>query len=72
MQGDPLTMVAYGIGVIPLIKRLKLLYPGITEAWYADGAGALGTFDNIGSYLNGLKNNSSRVVGITLNLQRAS
>ena len=48
-------MVNYGIGVLPLTKPLKVAYPEVTQTWYADNAGALGTFDNIGLYFNSLK-----------------
>ena len=46
MQGDPLYMVTYGIGVLPLIKCLKSVYPDTVQPWYAEYASALGTFDN--------------------------
>ena len=46
-QGAPLDMVAYGIGVLPLIKHPKAAYPDVTQPWYADDDGALGTFDTI-------------------------
>ena len=46
-QGDPLAMFAYGIGVLPLIRRLKRNYPGLFQPWYADDAGAGGKFDDI-------------------------
>ena len=55
MQGDPLYMVTYGIGVLPLIKCLKVAYPDFTQPWYVYHDGGLGTFDNIGSYFNSLK-----------------
>ena len=54
-QGDPLDMVAYGIGVLPLTKILKAAYTDVTQTWYAENDGELGTFDNIGSYFNALK-----------------
>ena len=41
-QGDPLDMVAYGIGILPLIKNLKAEFTDVTQPWYADDAGALG------------------------------
>ena len=47
MQGYPLDMVAYGIGIILMIKHVNLTYPGITQPWYADNAGLLGTFDDL-------------------------
>ena len=46
-QGDPLAMFAYGIGVLPLIRRLKRNHPRLFQPWYADDAGAGGTFDDI-------------------------
>ena len=56
-QGEPLTVVDYGIGVLPLMKLLNSAYPGITQPWCADKAGALG-FDNLERYLNSLNLNS--------------
>ena len=48
-------MVAYGIGVFPLIKRLNVGYPGNTQPLYEDNAGELDTFDNIFIYFNSFK-----------------
>ena len=48
-------MVAYGIGIILMIKLLKAEFPGVTHPWYADGAGALGTFANVELYFNSLR-----------------
>ena len=50
-----ISMVAYSIGVLLLIERLKAEYPDIIQPWYADNSGTLGTFDNIGLYFNLLK-----------------
>ena len=47
--------VAYGIGVLPLIKCLKAAYTDVTRPWYEADADALGTFNNIGLYFNSLK-----------------
>ena len=55
MQGYPLAMVTYGIGVILMIKQLKAAYTNVTRPWYDDNAGALGTYDNIQLYFNSLK-----------------
>ena len=52
IQGVPLAMITYGLGIIPLIKNLKTAHPGITQPWYAEDAGALGTFGNIEEYFN--------------------
>ena len=56
-QGEPLYIVACGIGVLTLIKRLKLVYPDVTQPWYTNNPGTLGTFDNVESYFNSLKLN---------------
>ena len=52
MQGGYLTMFAYSIGILPLIKNLKREIPDITQPWYADDSGALGTFARIDTYFN--------------------
>ena len=56
-QGYPLSKVAYGIGILPVIKLPKSANPDVTQYWYADNAGALGMFDNLGEYFNLLKHN---------------
>ena len=43
-QGDPLTIIAYGIGILPHIKNFKEEILDITQPWYDDDAGALGMF----------------------------
>ena len=47
-------MVAYGIGVLPLIKRIKAVYTDATQQWYDDDASGLGMFNNIGLYFHSL------------------
>ena len=49
--GEPLYMVYYGIWVLLMIKLLKAAYTDVTQTWYVDDVGALGTFNNIGLYL---------------------
>ena len=53
--GDPLAMIAYSIGVLLLIKLPKEEFTDLTQTWYADDAGSLGTFANIKLYSNSLK-----------------
>ena len=55
MKGDSLSMVKCGIGVLPLINILKSEFTDITQAWYTDDSGALGTFANIKLYFYILK-----------------
>ena len=53
-QGDPLTMITYRIGILPLIKNLKREIPDVTQPWYADDSGYLGTFTRLETYFNSL------------------
>ena len=54
-QGVPLAMVAYDIGILPLVKKLKEEFTDITQPWFADNYGALGKFSRFRSYSNVLK-----------------
>jgi hypothetical protein len=40
MQGDPISMVAHGILLLPLIRLLKEAFLAINQPWYANNAGA--------------------------------
>ena len=51
-QGGPLSMIVYRIGILPLIKNIKQKIPDITQPWYADYSGALGTFARIEIYFD--------------------
>ena len=54
-QGDPLAMIAYGIGVLPLIRELQNAHPWFTQTWYADDMGAGGMFQQILEHLRDLQ-----------------
>ena len=54
-QGDPLAMIAYGIGVLPLIRELQNAYPRVTQPWYADDAGAGGAFQKVQAHFRYLQ-----------------
>ena len=41
-QGDPLAMITYGIGVLPLIRKLWEAHTRVTQPWYADDTGTGG------------------------------
>ena len=41
-QGHPLSMIAYSIGVLPLIRELLEAHPCVTQPWYTDDAGRTG------------------------------
>ena len=51
---DTLEIITYEIGILPLIKNLKREIPDVTQPWYADNAGALGTFTIIETYFYSL------------------
>ena len=53
-QGDPLTMIAYDIGVIPLITELQGANPRVTQLWYADDTRVGGEFEHILAHLREL------------------
>ena len=53
-QGDPLAMVAYGILLLPLIQSLKEALPEVEQPWYADDAGAGGSFKGLRSFFEKL------------------
>jgi hypothetical protein len=46
-QGDPLSMFAYGIGIMSLIHQLKAEFPQVEQPWYVDDTGAGAKFDEI-------------------------
>ena len=51
-QGDPLAIIVYIIGILPLIKKPKQKIPDINHPWYANDAGELCTFPIIGTCFN--------------------
>ena len=54
-QGDPLAMIAYGIGVLHLIRVLRADHPQVSQPWYADDAGAGGKFGDIMAHFRDLQ-----------------
>ena len=53
-HGYPLDMVAYGLGIPPLIRELYKAFPGVTQPWYVDDARAGVTFEGIRLHLDNL------------------
>ena len=49
-QGDPLSMIIYGVGMLPLTRSLKRQCKDCIQPWYADDAAAGGKFTAIMSY----------------------
>ena len=54
-QGDPLAMITYGIGVLPLIRDLQRDHLRVTQLWYADHAGAGGKFGDVMAHFRDLQ-----------------
>ena len=46
--------IAYGMGILPLIKNIKRAIPDVTQPWYADDSGDLGTFARLETYFDSL------------------
>ena len=44
-QGDPLAMITYYIGVLPLIRVLRTNHTQVSQPWYADDAGTGGSLE---------------------------
>ena len=54
-QGDPLAMIAYGIGVLPLIRDLRRDHPHVMQPWYVDDAGEGGSFEAVMAHFRDLQ-----------------
>jgi hypothetical protein len=54
-QGDPIAMIAYGIGLLPLIETLGEKHKDVDQNWYADDAGIGALFPGIRRYLESLQ-----------------
>eukprot|EP00978_Attheya_sp_CCMP212_P026640 scaffold88094_cov52-Attheya_sp.AAC.2 len=54
-QGDPLFMCIYGMGLLPLIWKLKSEIEHISQSWDADDTSAGGKFDPIADYFKKLQ-----------------
>jgi hypothetical protein len=54
-QGCPLAIVAFGLGLMPLIRRLKEELPTVHQPWYADDAAAASSFSKIREFMNFLE-----------------
>ena len=50
-HGDPLAMIVYGIGMLPLVEKLQEEIPEMVQPWYADDAGAAGDYKSIATFL---------------------
>ena len=48
-------MIAYGIGVLPLIRELREAHTCVTQPWYADDAEAGGMFNDVQAHFQDLQ-----------------
>ena len=54
-QGDPLAMVLYGIGLLPLVHSLRHFQSSrCRQSWYADDSGFAGEFERMKEWLDWL------------------
>ena len=51
-QGDTLEMIAYRIGILPIIKKLEREIPDVTQPWYADDSRSLVKFVKMETYFD--------------------
>ena len=58
-QGDPLAMVVYGVGVLPLTRKLKCPDKW-KQNWYADDSGCLAKLQHLKEWLNILMNDGPK------------
>lgn len=54
-QGDPLSMILYGIGLLPLAEELRREFPAVVQPWYADDAAAQGNAAQLAAWLRRLQ-----------------
>ena len=54
-QGDPLAMISYCIGILPLIRDLRNAHPRVTQPWHAYDAGEGGTFQQAQEHFQDLQ-----------------
>ena len=51
-QGDSFAKIANEIVILSIINNLKQAIPDVTQPWYDDDAGALGTFARLETYFD--------------------
>ena len=53
-QGYPLDTIVYSLGILSLIRELRVAQPRVTQTWYSNNAGAGGNFIFIRLHLSDL------------------
>ena len=54
-KGEPLAMISYEIGVLPLIRELQGYHLHVTQPWYTDDGGAGRKFGHILEHIQDLQ-----------------
>jgi hypothetical protein len=62
-QGDPLSVIAYGIDILPLIRLLKAEFLAVEQPWYANDAGTDGNLDEIRRFFHKLEETDGPIFG---------
>ena len=53
-QGDPLSMVLYGLALVPIAKQLQSFQPNVMQAFYADNLAMKGPASKLGNLMRHL------------------
>ena len=53
-KGSFLSMISYGIGILPLIHDLRTVHPHVTQLWYADDSFKGGKFEALQDHMKEL------------------
>ena len=51
-RGGAIAMIAYGVCILLIIKKLKTEFPGFTQPWYADNARELVMYKRVEAYVH--------------------
>jgi hypothetical protein len=54
-QGNPLSMLLYGLALVPLAETLRATFPKVLQAWYTDDSVLQGRTSGIASCMAMLK-----------------
>ena len=51
-QGYPMSIILYGILLLPFITKLKILFPNLFLPWFADSGLGRGNLDSLHKFFN--------------------